>query len=174
MSSLKSHLSRRIHVKSLFLRIIRFGINNSVIHYRGSWYSSKKGIPTGGPDSGSIANIFVKWLFLTVLLYTPEVIRSNHSLCRKRYLDDIFMAWMGTARQFSQFVAALNVAGAPFGIQFTGSCSRKVEFLDTIVDITDGVVKTRLLVKPTDSPTYLNHNQQCLKLSPTASLDGLW
>ena len=45
-----------------------------------------------------------------------------------------------------------------------------MEFLDTIVDISNGVVKTRLFVKPTDSPTYLNrrsyHNQHVFKALP--------
>ena len=80
------------------------------------------------------------------------------------------MAWMGTARQFSQYVVALNVAGDPLGIQLTGSCSRKLEFLDTIVDISDGVVRKKLFVKPTDSPTYIirrrYHNQHVFKALP--------
>ena len=80
------------------------------------------------------------------------------------------MAWMGTARQIPQFDGALDVAGAPIGVPITGSCSRKVEFLDTIVDISDGVVRTRLFVKPTDSPTYLKrrsyHNQHVFKALP--------
>ncbi|KAL5264102.1 hypothetical protein ACHWQZ_G005249 [Mnemiopsis leidyi] len=53
------------------------------------------------------------------------------AIYRKRYLDDIFMAWKGTSRQFDLFVGALNSAGLPFGIQFTGSCAKKIEYLDT-------------------------------------------
>ena len=150
--------------------IVQFSINNSVVQYRGCWYTSKKGIPTGGPDSGSIANIFVKWLLETKLLKAPEVTRHNHSICRKRYLDDIFMAWKGTVRQFNQFVSSLNTIGSPFGIQFQGSCDKKIEFLDVLIDISSGIIKTKLFVKPTDSPTYLNrrsyHNQHVFKSLP--------
>ena len=156
--------------KTFVVSLIRFSFNNSVIHYRGNWYSSMKGIPTGGPDSGSIANIFVKWLFRTHLLLSPDVIRHNQAICRKRYLDDIFMAWKGTSRQFDLFVGALNSAGLPFGIQFTGSCAKKIEYLDTEVNISAGNLKTNLFVKPTDSPTYLNrrsyHSQHVFKSLP--------
>ena len=131
--------TQREFVKS----IVQFFINNSVVQYRGGWYTSKKGIPTGsgGPDSGSIANIFVKWLLETKLLKAPEVTRYNHSVCRMRYLDDIFMAWKGTIRQFNQFVLSLNTIGSPFGIQFQGSCDKKIEFLDVLIGITGGVIK---------------------------------
>ena len=156
--------------KEFVKSIVQFSINNSVVQYRGGWYTSKKGIPTGGPDSGSIANIFVKWLFMTKLLQAPEVIRHNHSVCRKRYLDDVFLAWKGTIRQFNQFVSALNAIGSPFGIKFQGSCDKKIEFLDVLIDISGGVIKTKLFVKPTDSPTYLNrrsyHNHHVFKSLP--------
>ena len=91
-----------------------------------------------------------------ILLKAPEVIKYNHSVCRKRYLDDIFSIWKGTIRQFNQFVAALNTVGAPFGIQFQGSCDKKIEFLDVLIVISEGVIKTKLFVKPTDSPTYVH------------------
>ena len=158
--------TQREFVKS----IVQFSINNSVVQYRGGWYTSKKGIPTGGPDSGSIANIFVKWLLETKLLKAPEVTRHNHSICWKRYLDDIFMAWKGTVRQFNQFVSSLNTIGSPFGIQVQGSCDKKIEFLDVLIDISSGIIKTKLFVKPTDSPTYLNrrsyHNHHVFKSLP--------
>ena len=48
-------------------------IKNSVICYRGSWFRTIVGIPTGGPESGSIANIVVYFVLETILLPNPKV-----------------------------------------------------------------------------------------------------
>ena len=67
-------------------------------------------------------------------------------------------------------MAALNTVNAPFGIQFQGSCDKKIDFLDVLIDISEGVIKTKLFVKPTDSPTYVHrrsyHNQHVFKSLP--------
>jgi hypothetical protein len=70
--------------KEFVKSIVQFSINNSVVQYRGDWHSSKKGMTTGGLGSGSIANIFVKWLFVMILLKAPEVIKYIRSVRRKR------------------------------------------------------------------------------------------
>ena len=46
---------------------------NSVVHYRGRWFRSQDGVPTGGPESGSIANIYVKWMLDKQLLTHPNI-----------------------------------------------------------------------------------------------------
>ena len=43
----------------VILDLMKLCLENSVVHYRGGWYRSKKGIPTGGPESSGIANIVV-------------------------------------------------------------------------------------------------------------------
>ena len=137
--------------KNFILEIVKFSIENSVIRYRDIWYKSVNGIPTGGPDSNCIANIFVKWLFTTHLLPSKEVQKYNYLFCRRRFLDDIFSIWKGNTKQYELFIAALNKIAKPFGIQFTGSCGKLIEFLDVLIDISTGFLKTKLFVKPTDS-----------------------
>ena len=158
--------------RDFIIEIVKFSINHSFIQYRGNWYSSENGIPTGGPDSGCIANIFVKWFFTTHLLPSSEVEKHNYTICRKRFLDDIFSLWKGTPRQYDMFLAALNMIGRPFGIGFTGSCGKAIEFLDVLIDISSGRLRTKLYVKPTDSPTYLNrrsyHNKHTFKSLPVS------
>ena len=168
LDSLKVEPSQR----DFIIQIVKFSINHAFIQFRGNWYSSENGIPTGGPDSGCIANIFVKWFFETHLLPSREVKKQNFSVCRKRFLDDIFSLWKGTSRQYDMFLAALNVIGKPFGIGFTGSCGKTIEFLDVLIDISSGKLRTKLYVKPTDSPTYLNrrsyHNKHTFKSLPVS------
>ena len=36
----------------------------------------------------------------------------------KRFIDDIFGLWLGSERQFNNFVKELNEACLPYGIQF--------------------------------------------------------
>ena len=126
--------------------IVQFSNTNSVVQYRGGWYTSTKGIPTLVLLLTSFME-HVKWLLETKLLKAQEVTRYNQLLCRKRYLDDIFMAWKGTIRQFNQFFSSLNTIGSLFGIQFQGSYDKKIEFLDILIDISSGVIKTKLFVQ---------------------------
>ena len=96
----------------MILCMARICIENSVIHYRGKWYCSKRGIPTGGPESGSIANIVVFFVLTKKLLIHPEIHRLNKISIRKRFLDDVWCGWLGTSREFSLFLAAMNRIGS--------------------------------------------------------------
>ena len=72
------------------VEMANFCIKNSVIHYRGHWYRSRVGIPTGGPESGSIANIVVFYVLEKILLVNPKISPLNKLQARKRFLDDLF------------------------------------------------------------------------------------
>ena len=95
-------------VVKMIVCMARICIENSVIHYRGQWYCSKRGIPTGGPESGSIANIVVFFVLTKRLLIHPEIKHLNKTSNRKRFLDDVWCGWLGTSREFSLFIAAMN------------------------------------------------------------------
>ena len=99
-------------VKNMIVELRKLCINNSVIHYRGSWYRSILGIPTGGPESGSCANLVVYFVLEKLLLIHPSIAPLNKLSSRKRFLDDIWFAWFGTERQFSQFKMVLNKVGS--------------------------------------------------------------
>ena len=73
------------------LRLVQFCLSNSVVHYRGGWFRSDDGVPTGGPESGSIANIYVKWILDKVLRVTPRISQLNLIVTRRRFLDDLFI-----------------------------------------------------------------------------------
>ena len=36
--------------KNMIVELVKLCINNSVVHYRGLWYRSILGLPTGGPE----------------------------------------------------------------------------------------------------------------------------
>ena len=130
----------------------RFCIQNSVIHYRGQWFRSLVGIPTGGPESGSIANIVVYYVLERLLFVDPNVCALNKVQSRKRFLDDLFFGWTGTARQFAKFKSALNKIGSEHGITFKGEVAKTVDFLDCMISLQHGRrLCTKMYVKPTDA-----------------------
>ena len=141
----------------MILCMTRICIENSVIHYRGTWYCSTLGIPTGGPESGSIANIVVFFVMEKKLLIHPEIKYLNKISNRRRFLDDVWFGWLGTSRQFSSFKAALNRIGSSYGITFKGGVGSDVDFLDVSITLKqNGRFETRLFVKPTDATRYLH------------------
>ena len=141
----------------MIVALVEICINNSVICYRGSWYKAILGIPTGGPESGSIANIVVYFVLEQVLLPNPRVQVLNKMSSRLRFLDDLWFGWGGTERQFNLFRAALNEIGKTVGITFKGEVGKSVDFLDVTVGLTkEGCFSTKLYVKPTDASRYLN------------------
>ena len=142
----------------MILHLARICIENSVIHYRGTWYCSILGLPTGGPESGSLANIFVFFLVQKKLLVHPDICCLNKISNRKRFLDDIWFGWHGTFDQFSMFIAAVNKVGKTcYGITFTGGVGSTVDFLDVSITLKcNGELETKMFIKPTDASRYLH------------------
>ena len=141
----------------MIIKLMKMCVENSAVHYRGKWFKLFVGIPTGGPESGSIANLLVFYVVEKILLTSPTVHPLNMLQSRKRFLDDLFFGWTGTARQFSRFKSALNEVGVKFGITFKGDVGKNVDFLDcTVMLQPGGIISTKMYVKPTDATRYLN------------------
>ena len=142
----------------MILSLARICIENSAIHYRGKWYCSILGLPTGGPESGSLANIFVYFVLQKRLLLHPDICHLNKISTRKRFLDDVWFGWQGTSDEFSTFLAAVNQIGKTcYGITFTGGVGSSVDFLDVSVTLKwNGKLETKMFVKPTDASRYLH------------------
>ena len=145
-------------VIATLLDLIKFCLENSVVHYRGRWFKSLDGVPTGGPESGSIANIFVKWMLDKRLLQDPSITRLDRMMSRKRFLDDLWFIWRSTERAFENFKTALNNMGIQSCFTLKGEVGTTVEFLDVKMELIGGRAETSLFIKPTDSDSeqYLN------------------
>ncbi|XP_075439873.1 uncharacterized protein LOC142483772 [Ascaphus truei] len=71
-----------------------------------------------------------------------------------RYIDDIFIIWDGTETNLLAFMDYLNSISST--IRFTMSFSSKeITFLDTVVYEVDGILATRVYIKPTGKNTLL-------------------
>ena len=142
-------------VREALLRFTELSISQSCVTFRDHVYKSKIGIPTGGCDSRQIADLFLHWL----IHYKVKADLPWDRLIALflRYIDDCFLIWKGTARQFSHFVQKLNELAAAFGIKFgSWELGKEVNFLDITLYL-DGSnkIQYKLYTKPTDARNYL-------------------
>ncbi|KAL5264621.1 hypothetical protein ACHWQZ_G005636 [Mnemiopsis leidyi] len=142
-------------IKEALLKFTELSFKRSCVTFRDNVYKSKIGIPTGGCDSRQIADIFLHWL-------TQNKLKSNLPWDRLitlflRYIDDCFLIWKGTARQFSHFVQKLNELAAHFGIKFgSWELGKEINFLDiTLYLDASNKIQYKLYTKPTDARNYL-------------------
>jgi hypothetical protein len=138
------------------IMLLNYTLRHSVVHYRGFWYLSLQGAPTGNPEVPSVANIHVKYVCDERIFVDLRVTPWNKLQHRCRFLDDIWGGWMDTVDVFRTFLKIVNEIGLELGVTFTGECGKSVEFLDVTTSISDGHLKTTMYVKPTDSTRYLN------------------
>lgn len=138
------------------LMLLDYNLRNSVVHYRGSWYLSLEGAPTGNPEVPPVANIYVRYHLEEKILVDIRVAPYNQLNHRSRFLDDLWSRWCGTEEEFRTFLQLVNMVGEDFGLKFTGECGKSVTFLDVQTTLEDVGLKTDMHVKPTDSTRYLH------------------
>ena len=142
------------------LEAVTLCLENSYLFYRDQWFSLLLGIPTGGAESSSLANITMRYLFIKYRDSIQGTSNDTHlNTLLYRFLDDIFGNWTGTREQFHQFTNSLNTFMSDYGIVFDIAkiqFGKIINFLDIIVDISGDSLETDIYIKPTDSPNLLN------------------
>ena len=95
--------------------------------------------------------------------YEKRAFDSNQPLLEqillwKRYIDDVFGLFKGTKEEFDNLVTWLNSL-LPGVVKFTANISyNQVEFLDLVIKIENGKLKSDLYIKPSNLQLYLNYN----------------
>ena len=149
-----------------FVYFAHYLIKNSVTHYRGSWYRTLEGIPTGGSGSRPIADCFMSFVLRNLM---GSIVYNDYILWFKRFIDDIFGIFKGSISQFREFENQLNRLSNNYGIQLDkGVIGKSVDFLDVNVSIdSNNIIRTKIFRKPTDSRNYLHfysyHNHHTFK-----------
>ena len=140
-------ISTRVIIKflNLILNLNNFTFNDDNI-------LQIKGCSMGSKCSCSYANIFMG-KFESDYIY-PTI--NGKSLCYFRFVDDIFMIWIGTKEDLLTFFEQLN--SKHDSIKFDCKYSTKeIDFLDTTVSITpSNTLSTRIFRKETDRNAYLH------------------
>ena len=142
-------------IKTALREFIELGFEESFVTFRGSCYKPLIGIPTGGCDSRQIADIFLHWLLFTKI--KDNISQWSFVKLFRRFIDDGFLIWKGTKRQFSLFVTNLNAIAETFGIRFgSWEIGKSVNFLDLTLYLDDqNKVQYKIYTKPTDARNYL-------------------
>ena len=79
----------------------------------------------------------------------------DHTLMYIRYIDDLFMIWKGTEKELLKFLKEINEIHPTIKFEYKYS-REKIEFLDTVVSISERRLKTSLYTKPSDRKAYLH------------------
>ena len=112
---------------NLIIKLLHLCINNTYFEFGNLVFQQHKGTAMGAAFSPSVANIFMSVFFRNVL-----ITQDTPSNLLKRYIDDIFLIWMGTEQKLKQFIHEANLFHTD--IKFTSEYSTKqANFLDVTV-----------------------------------------
>ena len=99
----------------------------------------------------SAANLFMGWLEAQLLASSPVPVSQD---TRKRFIDDIFLLWTGTPEDLDVFFDHINSFHPTIKFTITSSTDQ-LPFLDILISLKNGFLKTDIHSKPTDSHAYL-------------------
>ena len=106
--------------------------------------------------ASSAASLFMGWLVAQLLASSPVRVSQD---TWKRFIDDIFLLWTGTPEDLDVFFKRINSFHSP--VKFTiASSTDQLPFLDILISLKDGFIKTDIPTKTTDSHAYLP-NSSC-------------
>ena len=142
-------------MSSLVWECLKMVLTMNNFDFAGRHYLQVGGTAMGTKVAPSFANTFMGW-FEDIYVYTYH--KQPHIWVR--FIDDIFVIWLGSEEELHQFVEYLN--NCLPSIKFEAEISTtSVNFLDVTVSITEnGDIKTGLYTKPTDAHNYLSY-QSC-------------
>ena len=130
--------------------LIKFILQNCTFEFNGKLFKQNFGTTMGASFSVKYANIYMNKLltkiFTSYYQDKPEFVA--------RLIDDIFTIWTYGEDSLKAFLTFLNKYHDK--IKFTAEYSTsEVHFLDTVVYIDSGTLKTRVYTKPTDKKQFL-------------------
>ena len=134
-------------------------LKSSIGVFEDTWYKQNGGVPTGGTLCVQLANIAVYSIMRKALYNKPELMEKVVAI--KRYIDDGAGLFLGTAKDFSIWLAALNRNLSVFGLHIDESSIEPPGSFVPFLDIQycfdgNGNLQTDLFTKPTDSKAYLH------------------
>ena len=163
LKALQEKVEQNRHARPLGWAVVKLMelvllLNNFV--FNGINFLQIKGTSMEARCSPNYSNIYMaKWEEKVVY----ETAFWRYIRCWLRYIDDIFMIWVGSKQKLNEFLKYLNSVHQSIKCKYKVS-SKKVDFLDTtVITNKDGRLITDVYQKPTDTHPYLNSNSEHLR-----------
>ncbi|CAJ0929694.1 unnamed protein product [Ranitomeya imitator] len=139
--------------KEFCLTMLDLVLSKNFFMFADQFFIQKVGTVIGSNVAPPYANIFMAF-FEENFVYTHHLY-IQHSVCWKRFIDDVFLIWKGDELSLTQFLLDMN-SMVP-NLTFTMvKDQHKVSFLDTLVIMKeDGTLDIDLYVKSTDRNSLL-------------------
>ena len=140
-------------------------LNVLFIYIEDDYFQQIFGTAMGTPMAPSAANLFMGWLEAQLLASSPVSVSQD---TWKRFIDDIFLLWMGTPEDLDVFFEHINSFHTTS--KFTIASTDQLPFLDILISLKESFLKMDIHTKPTGSHAYLPssscHSHQVVKNIP--------
>ena len=138
---------------AFLITLLGMVLSCNILTFDNKFYWQEVGVAMGTRVAPTFANIFMSVIEGRML----RTWRGQAPAWYRRFIDDCIMLWTGSEVELLNFLEHINNIH-PL-IKFKASYdfqSKKVEFLDTVISITEqGFIKTSLFTKPGKKCTYL-------------------
>jgi hypothetical protein len=153
IEALENTLTFESRLEKDFLRdVTRLILKNSFVSYKNNVYLQSKGTAMGTNSAPPLANIYVTYL----IERNRKLIRYQNKLgLWRRFLDDIFLIWLGTQEELNSFMSELD--NFTNTLKFTHhSDTQRVPYLDLWISLTrEGYLQFSTYQKPLNLFHYL-------------------
>ena len=152
------------------MKLLEVILQYNIFEFNQELFIQMIGCAMGAVPSVSYANIFLAKKVDPKIIEAAKKFKQNGEdslIFMKRFLDDLFLVWRGTAKKFHEFMEKINQIHPQIKFTFSHtspndqedncSCSHKesLSFLDTSCSIENGTIQTDLYRKETDRNLYL-------------------
>ena len=159
LAAMSFFLSTNDEVPSEFLlSLTNFILKSNYFTFDEKWYIQIQGTAMGSAFAPNYANLFMgHWESQSIHNRAASPLLKNVTFW-KRYIDDIFMVFVGSEDELFQFKEYIN--GTHHTLKFTMEHSREqIDFLDLRISTdNEGNLQTTIFRKPTDRNTILHAN----------------
>lgn len=143
------------HIINELLYILDKILKQNYFTYNNEFYIQEKGLAMGSPLSGILAEVYLNH-FENTHLITENNKFKNQIILYKRYVDDTFIIFDGTARQLEKLKTYMN--SVDHQIQFTAEIEQKQEinYLDITIQKHNNRFQYKIYRKPTATDSVIH------------------
>lgn len=138
--------------RTFILNSIQFILSHNVFNFDSQLFIQTRGTAMGTKFAPSYANLFMGHFEHNMIKQSAW---KDNIIMYKRYIDDLFFIWKGSAEDFHCFVDFLN--NNQWGLSFTSNISKtNLEYLDIELSVLDTQIITKTFFKSVDCNSFLN------------------